>query len=156
MNAPDNALELHLDETLLHSWRISARSFCVRAAALLLVTALICAPLYPVVTFAQWLLIMPLSALFYMWVFGDFRIWSDNRHTQWHLSNQALLIAPDNGLDSLRLPLTEIRQINRWPLWSLVLRLQTGPAIVLPIPPEPRALRRDILDARDAFIKGAG
>ena len=82
-----------------------------------------------------------------MWVFGELDIWTLNRKTKWHLTNRAIHIVPNDDLPS-RMPLAEIKRINRFPFWSLVVRLNSGTAMTLPIPPNPAALRDRIMQAR--------
>ncbi|MEO0402420.1 MAG: hypothetical protein AAF214_08585 [Pseudomonadota bacterium] len=150
MITSDGSADLMPGETLIYSWRISARSFFIRAGVIVLVWVI----LGQIGSFGQgistMLLALPgavLGGAFYMWVFGEFEIWTRNRHTAWHLTNRAIHIVPGDDMPS-RLPLAEIRRINRWPLWSLVLRLNSGTATTLPIPPHPKKLRHRIMSTR--------
>ncbi len=149
-----HSFALGAGEVELRQWGLSGRSFLWRCAVLALITMLIPGALVPVEAWWQRVFVAVFSALFYMWVFDDFRIWRDNRNTVWLLTNQALHVhgpQVDEDID-LRLPLTDIRRIGPLPPWSLVLRLQSGTAITLPLVPERRALRKEILAARDALI----
>lgn len=144
-------------ETLLFSWEISGRSFFLRAGAIVGVWVIIGQIGSLGQNLTATLAALPVAAIFgvfYMWVFGELDIWARNRGTVWHLTNRALHIVLDDDLP-LRLPLTEIQRINRWPLWSLVLRLSNGTATTLPIPPDPRSLRARILTARDCALPEA-
>ncbi|WP_299141897.1 hypothetical protein [uncultured Tateyamaria sp.] len=137
-------------ETLLVSWKISARSFLVRAGVIVSVWVVIGQAASLGQSLQTTLLALPgavIVGLFYMWVFGELDIWGQNRRTDWHLTDRAIHIVPGDDLPS-RLALTDIRRINRWPWWSLVIRFNSGTATTIPIPPKPAALRARILDAR--------
>lgn len=147
---PDKLTELMPDETLLHSWTISARSFLIRMSTILVIWVII----GQVGSFGQHLSITLLAlpgaivlGLFYMWVFGELDIWVRNRNTTWHLTDRAIHIVPDDDMPA-RLPLTEIRRIHRMPPWSLVIRFNSGTATTVPIPPNPVALRERIMTVR--------
>lgn len=145
---------LLLGETLLHSWTISRRSYVVRVCVIAGIWVLV--GLFGDFGKALWLILLsiPVSALivlFNMWVFGELDLWWRHRDTQWHLTNEAIHISPNEDFPS-EVPLDEIKKINRWPFWSLVVRFENGTAMTLPIPQAPRALRRRILDARDAYV----
>ena len=150
MNDADPMVDLMPGETLLQSWHISARSFLVRLGVILGIWVIVgqlggYGKSLPVL-----LLAIPgaaLVGLFYMWVFGELDIWARNRDTEWHLTDRAILVVPGDELPA-RLPLAEIRRINRWPIWSLVIRFNSGTATTVPIPPRPGELRRRILEAR--------
>ncbi|WP_415401917.1 hypothetical protein [Tateyamaria sp. SN3-11] len=141
-------------ETLLYSWGISARSFFVRVGAIVGIWVI----LGQVGSLGQDLSVTLLAVpgavvfgLFYMWVFGELDLWAQHRDTNWHLTDRAIHIVPGDDLPA-RLPLAEIRRINRWPLWSLVVRFNSGTATTLPIPPRPKELRQRILAARAKVI----
>ena len=144
-------------ETVLYSWTISARTFLIRTGAILLFWIVVgqVASLAQLRTMS--LLALPVAALFglfYMWVFGELDVWPRNRNTNWHLTDRAIHTVPGDDLPS-RLPLTDIRGVSRWPIWSLVVRFNAGTATVLPIPPDPKALRARILAARDHALPEA-
>ncbi|WP_415921373.1 hypothetical protein [Tateyamaria sp. SN6-1] len=143
---------------LLH-WTISRRSYAIRMVTIVLATPLILSPFLVIAAvlygpslglLQQWATAIPF-ALLLTWVLGDFSIWRENRDSDWLLTTRAIhfrnMIDPDT-----RLPLTAIRRINRWPLWSLVLRLETGKAVTLPLVPHPAETRQRILDAREACL----
>ncbi|WP_299688633.1 hypothetical protein [uncultured Tateyamaria sp.] len=142
-------------------WTISRRSFALRMIVLVCVTPLILSP-FPVIALVwgaapmsalwQWATALPL-ALFLTWVLGDFGIWTRNRATEWILTNRAIHIRSAFELDTA-LPLTAIKRINRWPWWSLVLRLRNGTAVKLPLVPTTDDTRRTILNLRDAALMG--
>ena len=144
-------------ETEQMRWTISRRSFALRMIVLVCVTPLILSPFLglalvwggaPLATLWQWATALPF-ALFLTWVLGDFGIWTRNRTSEWILTNRAIHMRSAFDMDSA-LPLSAIRHINRWPLWSLVLRLQNGTAVTLPLVPKPTDTRRTILALRDA------
>lgn len=141
-------------------WTISWRAFALRSAFLVLVTPLIVSPMLLIalilggVTFGtlrDWAVALPF-ALFLTWVFGDFSIWSRNKRSEWIVTNRAIHVLNKDEFDT-KLPLSAIRQINRWPLWSLVVRLQGGTAVTLPLVPDIRATRDTILSLRDNTIE---
>ena len=141
-------------ETLLYSWGISARSFFIRVGAIVGIWVV----LGQIGSLGQGLPVTLMAVpgaivfgLFYMWVFGELDLWAQHRDTNWHLTDRAIHIVPGDDLPA-RLPLAEIRRINRWPLWSLVVRFNTCTATTLPIPPNPAELRRRILAARAKAI----
>lgn len=144
-------------ETVLIKWRVSLRSYVIRTLVIaFLTTGIFVSPPFVSppfgVSFIGWLILLPmalLSALFPMWVFGELDVWMQNRKTDWYLTNRAIHIVPLMDMPA-RLPLNYIRKINRWPFWSLVIRLTDGTAITVPIPPKPQALRKRILSARVA------
>lgn len=158
MSDTDITVDLMPGETLLHSWTISGHSFFVRMGTIVMVWVIIG-------QIGSWgqgatviLLALPgaiLFGLFYMWVFGELDIWARNRKTVWHLTDRAIHIIPDDDLPA-RLPLAEIKRINRIPPWSLVVRFNAGTATTVPIPPKPKALRDRIMQVRaNALPKAA-
>ncbi|WP_299610548.1 hypothetical protein [uncultured Tateyamaria sp.] len=141
-------------EVLLHSWTVSKHSYVVRVLVIAGIWTFIGVlgdlgkPLW------LFLLGLPVSALivlFNMWVFGELDLWWRHRGTQWFLTNEAIHVTENEDFPT-EIPLDEIKRVNRWPLWSLVVRFENGTAITLPIPQSPRALRRRILEARDAYV----
>ncbi|APX12304.1 hypothetical protein [Tateyamaria omphalii] len=141
-------------EVLLHSWTISKRSYLVRVCAIAGIWVFI--GLLGDFGKALWLILLgvPASAvivLFNMWVFGELDVWRRHRNTQWYLTNEAIHISANEDF-APEIPLDEIKRINRWPFWSLVVRFENGTAMTLPIPQSPRDLRRRILHARDEYI----
>lgn len=148
-------LDLPPGETVLQRWQISRRSFAARTAVLMLTTLVALSPLG---FYTSWIGMMICALVLlptYMWVVDDFKIWSENAQTTWLLTDQALHIdtPADDAFATLRLPLETITSVSRWPLWSLVLRLNTGVAIPLPLVPQPRRLKADILAARAALLE---
>jgi hypothetical protein len=141
-------------ETEIRRWRVSRRSLAWRTAALLLATLIALTPLAYYTTWAGWAVSAAILLPLYMWVFDDFKIWRENARTVWLLTDQALHIdAPDDeDAPALRLPLEQIASVSRWPLWSVVLRLQSGVALTLPLAPQPRRLRVEILAARATLV----
>lgn len=137
-------------------WTISRRSFAIRMTFLVLLTPLFVSPLFislllwsgmHVDALVQWVAALPF-ALFLTWVLGDFGIWTRNRLSEWVLTNRAIHILNMSDPD-VALPLHTIKRINKWPLWSLVIRLQNGTAITLPIVPQPAQTRQQIHDMRN-------
>ncbi|MEP4196652.1 MAG: hypothetical protein ABJL99_13565 [Aliishimia sp.] len=151
-----NTLTLHPDERELRRWRISPQGFALRTAVLFLTTLFCLSPLTFFVSISGLVIASTVLSLLYMWIFDDFLIWRNNRNTLWLLSDRALYIHGPDAPEPVdhRLPLTEITKINRFPLWSLVLRLKPGTAITLPLVPTPRAIRAEIISARDEALKG--
>ncbi|WP_299723850.1 hypothetical protein [uncultured Tateyamaria sp.] len=142
------------DEVLLHSWTISGRSFAIRVGAIAGIWVVV--GLIGDLGNAFWIILLglPVSAaavLFNMWVYGELDLWAQHRKTEWFLTNEAIYVCESEGYAS-EVPLDEIKRINRWPIWSLVVRLRNGTAKTLPIPKAPRDLRRRILAARDAYV----
>ncbi|MEP5633684.1 MAG: hypothetical protein ABJP79_17540 [Tateyamaria sp.] len=158
MTDADLTTDLMPGETLLHSWTISGRSFFIRMGTIVAVWVVLGQIGSLGQSLSVTLLALPgavLFGLFYMWVFGELDIWMHNRKTIWHLTNRAIHIVPDDDLPS-RMPLAEIKRINRFPFWSLVIRLNSGTATTLPIPPAPKTLRDRIMQAREnALPQGA-
>ncbi|MEP1964837.1 hypothetical protein [Tateyamaria sp.] len=158
MTDADLTTDLMPGETLLHSWTISGRSFFIRMGTFVAVSVVLGQLASIGQSLSVKLLALPgavLFGLFCMWMFGELDIWMRNRKTTWHLTNRSIHIVPDDDLPS-RLPLAEIKRINRFPFWSLVIRLNSGTATTLPIPPNPKALRDRIMQAReDALPQGA-
>ena len=150
MSDADTTADLMPGETVLHSWTISGRSFFIRMCTIVIFWVILGQIGSLGQSLSVTLLALPgaiLFGLFYMWVFGELDIWTRNRKTKWHLTDRSIHLVPDDDLPS-RLPLAEIKRINRFPLWSLVIRFNAGTAITLPIPPNPKALRERILKAR--------
>lgn len=146
---------LKAHEIELRRWKISFRGFMLRTFVLFLTTLICLSPLIVFTSPLGFLLGCIVLTLTYMWVCDDFRIWRDNRTTLWMLSSQALHIYGPDAPDpvELRLPLQDIRHINRWPFWSLVVTINKGTALTLPLTPFPRMVRTEILAARDALLK---
>lgn len=140
-------------EAVIESWGVSWRSYVIRCAIIAAIWTVF-SVFGNLGSILNVYLIVPgsvLVTLFYMWVFGELDLWWHNRRTHWHLTNRAIHVVADDE-PPLRLPLESIRKINRWPLWSLVLRLTNGTAITLPLVPQPSRLRRRILSARTAAL----
>lgn len=136
-------------ETELDRWTISRRSFAWRCVILVALTALMLGPLVPVGRLWLWPVLAIGSALFYMWVFDEYRVWWDNRRIVWVLSDQAIYMHGPDAREPVdtRLALADISHVGRWPVWSIVLRLQTRQAITLPLVPNPRQVRAKISSA---------
>lgn len=142
---------------ILHEWRISRKSFAYRCLAILVFS--LCFPFFIDLQAPLWISLASaiLSALFLMWSIGDFDLWLENRTRRWYLTTNDIRLQDTRAPGTeLALPLANIRRINRFPLWTLVLRLHNGQAEVIPLPPSPRRLKAKILAARDAIPpKGA-
>ena len=146
-----------MSETVLREWTISPVSFGIRCGAILLLTILLTGMAIPDASFTIWIASGLFWAIFLMWFFGDFGIWAENRERHWILTLTEIKMDDDrNPENDMVLPLSAVRKVSRFPLWSLVLRLENGRAIVIPLPPQPWQLRRDILAAKTARTKEAG
>ena len=139
-------------ERELLRWRISPRAFFWRSLTLMLFTMFVCAPILPYFNVATYLLASAILALFYMWVFDEYQIWTNNRKTVWRLTNRALYIDAPETFEPLVLPLHQIDGFGRLSLWSLVVRLSNNQSITLPLVPDLRATKAQINAAREAVI----
>lgn len=135
-----------MGETVRQRWTVSRAAFAARTAVLLCTTLIALTPLGYYTNWPGTLISAFVLVPTYMWVLDDFKIWRDNASTTWLLTDQALYIdsVEDGGPGLLRLPLDTVKSITRWPPWSLVLRLNTGVALTLPLVPSARRLKADL------------
>lgn len=139
MSQPD--LPLLESETLLAQWQPSFRVFLHKLVPVAALTTLVLGtigfgyssrPLF-------WIASIPVSMLFYIFIFSDLDEWHRRKTDRWVLTDQRLLFRNlQDSQEDAEVPLDDIAGVKPWMTWALRVTLRNHQTIVMKFLPDTR------------------